>query len=184
MRVVSWMGGYVPRHLASCLVVLAVGLISATGSVAAQSAETGGPLFIQADTVIGPTNIPEAEFASSVCVQQSRFARNEEIVWRVKVFDPLTGAALDDAALAGVAVVLPDQTLAMRFGPHPRDEPVDFFWTVSWDIPEDYPTGELPFTVEATGNDGRSGVYEQFGVSLARLTITEEIRPVIEEEAA
>lgn len=167
------------------LVVMALGAVLALGAVpvAAQD-EPVAPvdwLFIQADTVQGPTNVPDEERASAVCVQKNRFARNEEIVWRVKVFDPLSGTEMDDSALASVQVVLPDQSFDMRFGPHPRDVPVDFFWTYGWDIPEDYPTGELPYRVVATAIDGRQGAYEQFGVSLARLTVTEEVRPVIEE---
>ena len=99
------------------------------------------------------------------------------------MFDPLTGEPMDDTALGSVQVVLPDQVLDMRYGPHPRDTPADFFWTFGWDIPEDYPTGELPYMVTATSNDGRSGTYEQFNVSPARLVITEDPpRPVIEDE--
>jgi hypothetical protein len=116
-------------------------------------------------------------------VQNNRFARNEAIVWRVKVFDPITGEPMDDTMLESVQVVLPDQALDMRYGPHPRDTPADFFWTLGWDIPEDYPTGELAYTVSATSTDGRTGTYEQFGVSPARLIITEEVRPIIEDEA-
>jgi hypothetical protein len=177
------------RVLSVGAALVAALLLAAPAAVSAQSPEISpseteaSGLFLQADTVWGPANIPDEERPRLTCVQNNRFARNEEIVWRVKVFDPLTGAELDDTALQSVEVVLPDQTMPMRFGPHPRDEPVDFFWSVSWDIPEDYPTGELPYQVVATSTDGSVGTYEQFGVSAARLTITEEVRPVIEEEA-
>jgi hypothetical protein len=167
------------------LLVAAIGALLVLGAVptfAQGEAPPGDWLFIDADTVWGPANIPDEEQASVSCVQNNRFARNEEIVWRVKVLDPLTGEPMDDTTLDVVQVALPDQTLDMRYGPHPRDTPADAFWTVSWDVPEDYPTGELPYTVTATAADGRSGIYEQFNVSPARLIITEEVRPVIEEE--
>lgn len=169
------------------LLIAALGAVLVLGAVPA-AAQDGGAvpgewLFIDADTVMGPANIPEEEAASETCVQNNRFARNEEIVWRVKVLDPLTGQPMDDTMLESVQVVLPDQALGMRYGPHPRDTPADFFWTLGWDVPEDYPTGELPYQVVATALDGRTGTYEQFNVSPARLIITEEVRPIIEDEA-
>lgn len=168
------------------LLAAAVGAMMVLGAVPAVAQEEAAAgadwLFIDADTVWGPANIPDEERLSVSCVQNNRFARNEEIVWRVKVFDPVTGEAMDDTTLESVQVILPDQTLDMRFGPHPRDTPADFFWTVSWDIPEDYPTGELPYSVSASSADGRTGTYEQFNVSPARLIVTEDVRPVIEDE--
>ena len=173
------------RSLGFLIAVLSAMLIVGAVPAVAQdeAAAPGDWLFIDADTVWGPANIPEDERASKSCVQTNRFARNEEIVWRVKVLDPVTGEPMDDTMLESVQVVLPDQVLDMRYGPHPRDTPADFFWTYGWDIPEDYPTGELAYTVSAASTDGRSGVYEQFGVSPARLIITEEVRPIIEDEA-
>lgn len=172
------------RSLGFLVALLGAMLVLGATPVVAQeeAAASGDWLFIDADTVWGPGNIPDEERISKACVQNNRFARNEEIVWRVKVFDPQTGEPMDDTVLESVQVVLPDQVLDMRYGPHPPDTPADFFWTYGWDIPEDYPTGELPYTVDAKSLDGRAGTYEQFGVSLARLIITEEVRPTIEDE--
>jgi hypothetical protein len=168
------------------VLALAAGLIVAACQAAAPPTPEPSPvvtsLAIHADTVQGPANLTDDERAAgAVCVQKNRFARNEEVVWRVRVTDPLTSEPMDDQALSVVIVKLPDQELAMRWGPHPRDNPVEFFWTVAWDVPEDYPSGQLPFTVEATATDGRTGAFEQFGVAPARLAITEEIRPIISE---
>ena len=69
------------------------------------SAAPGDLLFIDADTVQGPANLTEEERPLLSCVQDSRFARNEEIVWRVKVIDPLTGQPMDDTGLESVEVV-------------------------------------------------------------------------------
>jgi hypothetical protein len=139
-------------------------------------------LILVADTVQGPANLTaEERAAGAVCVQKNRFAKNEEIVWRVRVLDPATGAAMDDQALGSVVVRLPDQELAMHFGPHPRDNPVDFFWTVGFDVSETYPSGLLAYTIVATANDGRTGTYNQFGVAAAQLTVTDEVRPIISE---
>lgn len=163
------------------VVGLAISACQATGEANPSTAPVSAKLILQADTVWGPKNLPEAERAGKVCVQRNLFAHNEEIVWRVKVVDPATGEPMDDQALSSVTVKLADQALDLRYGPHPKDNPVDFFWTVSWLIPEGHPSGELPYTIETTAKDGRTGTFEQFGVSLARLTVTEETRPTISE---
>lgn len=161
------------------------GLLAVACQAAAPPTPTPGPpvnLILVADTVQGPTNLTDEEKAAgAVCVQKNRFAKNEEIVWRVRVFDPTTGAAMDDQTLASVEVRLPDQSLAMRYGPHPRDNPLDYFWTVGFDVPETYPSGLLAYTIVATAKDARTGTYNQFGVPLAQLTVTDEVRPVIAE---
>ena len=145
------------------------------------TAEPGGKaaLIIDGDTVQGPKNLKEAEKPLRSCVQASRFAHNEQVVWRVKVFDGATGEALDDTALTSVEVTLPDQTLALKYGPHPAKEPLDYFWTTSWVVPEGYPSGSLSYTIAATAADGRTATWEQFKVTAALLTITDEVREVI-----
>jgi hypothetical protein len=141
-------------------------------------------ITIAADTVSGPLNIPEDQRATAVCVLQSRFARNSEIVWRARVFDGF-GEQLDDTALQSVQVQLADgQTFDMRYGPHPRDTPADFFWTASFDIPADYPTGTLGYEIVATAADGTTGTFEPFNVTSSLLTITDEVLEQIEDEEA
>ena len=170
------------RIIRAALVVATLAILAVAPGVQAQSAAPApGLLFIDADTVLGPTNLTDEELPTNVCVQASRFAQNEEVVWRVKVFDPLTGQPMDDTMLASLEVKLPTETLALHYGGHPRDTPVDFFWTVGWDVPEGYPTGAVEYTIDAIANDGRTGTWEQFGVTLAQLTITDEVRPIIEE---
>jgi len=143
--------------------------------------EPGGKaaLIIDGDTVQGPKNLRDAEKPLRSCVQASRFAHNEQIVWRVKVLDGATGAELDDTALISVEVKLPDQTLALKYGPHPAKDPLDFFWTTSWTVPEDYPSGSLDYSIVATAADGRTATWEQFKVTAALLTITDDVREVI-----
>jgi hypothetical protein len=183
------MGTRTPRGIVK--VALAALSISALGVVAvgpvahaqeASGAPAAGFLFIDSDMVLGPTNLTDEEKPTKTCVQGNRFAHNEEVVWRVKVLDPLTGQPMDDTTLASVQVMLPTETLDLRYGGHPRDTPVDFFWTVGWDIPEDYPTGAVEYIINATALDGRTGTWEQFGVTLAQLTVTDEVRSIIEEE--
>lgn len=154
---------------------------SAAESTAPSAAPVGQFLFLDADTVLGPTNLTVEEKPLKTCVQWSRFAHNEDVVWRVKVFDPLTGEPMDDTLLASVTVIMPDQQLDLHYGPHPRDKPLGYFWTTSWAVPEGYPEGVINYTIEATANDGRTGTWEQFEVAAANLTVTADVRPVIAE---
>jgi hypothetical protein len=154
---------------------------SADTTTTTEAAAVQTILAISADVVWGPLNIPEDERGTQVCVLGNRFPRNSEIVWRARVTDPVTGEPLTDET-ASVEVQLSDgQVLEMRYGPHPRDNPTDFFWTTSFDIPADYPTGTLGYEIAATANDGRTGTFSQFQVAPSLLTITDEVLETIEE---
>lgn len=168
---------------------VALGMAAGLLLLACQAAPTPTPtpaaaaavdLVLVADTVQGPANLtPEEKASGAICVQKNRFGKNEEIVWRVRVVDPATGEAMDDQALSSLVVRLPDQELELHYGGHPRTDPVDFFWATSFDIPENYPTGLLAYTIEATAADGRTGTYNQFGVATAQLQVTDAVRPII-----
>lgn len=168
---------------------VALGVVAGLLAVACQAAAPPTPspappttlsLFLSGDTVLGPHNLTEDERAAgTVCVQRNLFAKNEQIVWRMRVVDPTTGQPMDDQALGSVVVRLPDQELPMRYGPHPRDNPLDYFWTASFDVPESYPSGALAYTVVATATDGRTGTYNQFPIAPAQLKVTEDVRPII-----
>lgn len=149
---------------------------------ATETAAAGGGLVIAADTVSGPLNMPADGSAGGVCVLKSMFPRNSEIVWRARVVDS-AGEQLDDTAIESMVVELGDgQTLDMRYGDHPRDNPTDQFWTTAFDIPEDYPTGTLDYTITATATDGRTASYKPFNVAPSLLTITDDVLETIEEE--
>lgn len=172
-----------PSALVAALAALALALSACGGNEDAEAEADAAPvvLTIAADTVSGPLNIPKAEMAGAVCVLQSRFARNSEIVWRARVMDA-EGNELDDTMLESVKVELADgQVLDMRYGPHPRDNPTDFFWTVAFDIPVDYPTGTLGYEIVAAATDGATGTFKPFEVAPSLLTVTDEVLETIEE---
>jgi hypothetical protein len=79
---------------------------------------------------------------------------------------------MDDVTLESVEIMLPDgQTFEAEYGGHPPNDSTDYFWATSWEIPEDYPTGSLPYTVIAASVDGRSGEFNEFNVTPSLLTI-------------
>jgi len=144
------------------------------GSVlaSAQTEQKDLNLIIIADTVRGSLNLLEGDMAANLCVQRSRFNLGEHIVWRIRVYDPQFATAMDDVALDSVQVLLDDgQLFEARYAGHGAEGAKDFFWTTSWVIPEDYPTGSLGHQVTAKAQDGRTGEFVPFNVSYSLLTI-------------
>jgi hypothetical protein len=125
-------------------------------------------LFIEGDIVRGNT---PAGVTGPVCVLVNQFKRKEKVVFRIHVRD-ITGAPLDDKALTGIVVELSDgQTFPASYRARPPlpvrkalgvAEPLDYFWSAAWLIPEDYPTGSLSYKVSATDREGDSQTWTPF----------------------
>ncbi|MEE9192336.1 MAG: hypothetical protein V3U04_06980 [Candidatus Aerophobetes bacterium] len=144
------------------------------GSVpaSAQTEDKDLSLILVADTVRGNLNLLEGDMGANLCVQRSRFSLGEHIVWRIRVYDPQLGTAMDDVALDSVQVLFDDgQLFETRYAGHGAEGAKDFFWTTSWVIPEDYPTGSLGHQIIAKAKDGRTGEFVPFNVSYSLLTI-------------
>jgi hypothetical protein len=147
------------------------------------SAQDTVPLILFGDTVQSGKNVPEDQLEAKDCVLNNRFPRNSQIVWRVRVVDPMTGQAMDDTGLDKVEVTLGDGTvIALEYGGHPPQQNREFYWAGAWLVPKDYPTGTLPYTVAATAKDGRTGQYKPFDIPTSMLTITDEVLQDIAEE--
>lgn len=172
---------YVRTLALTLIVILTLGGCGSTATTTETTEAVMLPLAVAADTVWGPLNVPEDQRGGQVCVLGNRFPRNSEIVWRARVFDPATETELDDGS-ASVEVRLADgQVFEMRYGPHPRENPTDFFWTTAFDIPIDYPSGTLNYEIVATSTDGRVGMFAPFDVAPSLLTVTEDVLETIEE---
>jgi hypothetical protein len=131
-------------------------------------------LFLMVDLVTGSKNQTDSKLS---CVLNSRFPRNAQMVWRARVFDPLTGDLMDDKTLTKVEVRLDNGTnIDMKFGPHPaKTQPQETFWTTSWMIPKTHPTGTLSYSVVATSTDGRTGEFKPFITQVSLPTILDEV---------
>ena len=135
-------------------------------------------LLLVESPVRGSLNLTDEEKKTLSCVLNSKFKRNEQIVWRVRIVDPTTGQELDDKSVEKVQVKLADgKVFDLKYGIRPKDKPVDGFWTVAFNIPEDYPPGRLDYTIEATAKDGRTSQYVKFILPTAHLVILPEVRP-------
>ena len=150
-----------PRTRLSAI-ALALGMLTAPQFAQAQG--TAQRLFFEGDMVRGPG-------AGPACVLSSQFKHGQHIVWRLRIRDQ-TGTALDNKELKSVAVELPDgKTFAMHYGGHPKGKTDDFFWTTSWQVPANYPTGTFGYKVVATTVDGKTQTWSPFNVKLSELTI-------------
>lgn len=144
-------------------------LLASLGVAGAAWAQDSGPkLFFEGDMVRGRT---AAGTTGPTCVLASQYMHKEQVVFRVRVLDQ-NGNPIDDKALQSLVVKLPDgESFPMRFGPHPKSAPADSFWSVSWVIPDEYPTGTLSYSVLATNQQGQEQTWKPFNVSLSQLSV-------------
>jgi hypothetical protein len=163
-------------------------LLAACGGSEAASAPAAPPaaknLFISADVVQGSTNVPQDQAALFSCVLSSRYARNSQMVFRARVSDPATGDLMDDQAVTKLEAKLANgKTLDMTYGLHPKNTG-EGYWTGSWIVPKDAPTGTLKYTLSATAKDGRTGEFVPMSVASALPTITDQVLPDAAPSAA
>ncbi len=150
---------------------------SAGSSAPAAAAPTVKTLFISADVVQGSTNVPKDLVALNSCVLSSRFPRNSQMVWRSRVFDPATGNLMDDKAISKVTVsVVGGKSLDAVYGLHPKTTG-EGFWTASWIVPKDQPTGTLKYSIAATAIDGRTGEFQPFSTAASLPSILDQVLP-------
>jgi hypothetical protein len=163
----------------SLVLVAAAGCQTAAAPAApAKPAATTDKLLIDSDIVQGSRNIPKDQAALKSCVLTSRFPRNGEMVFRARVYDPITAELMDDAKLSGVQVKLANgKTVDLNYGAHPKDPPNEYYWANNWIIPKDAPTGTLRYSITATAVDGRTGQYEPFSIAASLPSILDEVLP-------
>lgn len=103
------------------------------------------------------------------CVLKSQFTEGDLIVWRMEVIDPET---MEQAEGAELQVHLSTgEVLDMRYGPHPAgEEGAPEFWTASYPVTEDTPTGVLEYHVTAELGD-KTGEFSPFDVAPSLLTV-------------
>jgi hypothetical protein len=148
--------------------LFAVLAVSSLALCASAKAEDSQHLFFEGDMVRGAQQGAPGPF----CVLTSQFKHKEEVAWRIRVLDK-DGKALDDKGLKSLAIELPDgKKIDAHFRGHPPRPPqTDNFWSTSWIIPDDYPTGTFAYKVVATDMQGQTQTWEPFKVAASQLTI-------------
>ena len=146
---------------------VALSVLGFAGAAQAQS-----QVFFESDIVRGAQPGAPGPF----CVLNGQFKHLEKVVWRVRVLDH-DGKPLDDKMLKSINVQLPDGSKlpAARYGHHPgnvpREQATDFFWTVAWIVPEEYPNGTFVYKIVATTADGKEHSWEPFKVRASQFAV-------------
>lgn len=150
---------------ASALLAAAI-LAGCSGDNAADKSEetkTEEPVIV----VLGDTVNSHLQ-KDAVCVVDSRFERGHTIVFHANVIDQKTEKTVEDAKVK--LVLGTGEEMDMKLGPH--GEEGTLLYTVSWTVPDDFPTGTLDYQIVAEV-DGKEYAYEPFNVGVSKLTILE-----------
>lgn len=155
-------------------VVMSIAITGISGNAYAQMrTEPAGKLFFEGDIVRHSLDGQQGPF----CVLQNQFKRGEAVAWRIRVLQP-SGDVADDAVLKSVAVELGNgERLPAEYGSH-GDPPTDYFWSLNWTVPANFPTGSLGYKVVATLEDDSMVTWEPFTRGSTQLTVIEG-EPVI-----
>lgn len=152
------------------LVSTAVLALCAAALAGPASAQQAGKLFFEGDLVKGP----QPGQAGPFCVLQSQYYRKQQVAWRVRVLDA-DGKPVDDKGLKSLMVEISNgKSVELKHKGHPPPRtgpPTDFFWSGSWVIPEDQPTGSFTYKVIATDMQGKTQTWEPFKVAASQLTV-------------
>jgi hypothetical protein len=151
------------------VITVSVAAVGVGALFLASQAVAADRLFFEGDMVRGPT---KQGLTGPSCVLTSQYKRGEKVVWRIRVLDPKTGDQLDDKGLKSLIVEMSDgQKFPLHFGTHPRKTPTDTFWTSSWEVPMDYPTGTFAYKAIAVDLDGKAHTWEPFNVDLSQFSV-------------
>jgi len=150
-----------PRYWSVLAFPLAV--LAMTPSAGAQTAPK---LFFEGDMVRGgPVH------SGPPCVLTSQFKHKEMVVFRVRITGA-DGKQYDKDALKSVVVKLNNGLeLPLAYHGHPPKDATDFFWSIGWIIPDDFPTGSMSYKVIATDLAGDTQTWAPFKMVPSQLTV-------------
>lgn len=120
--------------------------------------------------------------AAGTCVETNLFPRGEGVVFHMAAFNTRTGEIIEADDVKYAYIKIPGQpNLALRYTPHGRDPATaPWYWGKRWDVPPDYALGVVDFSivVKLKGKGNVIGVFKQYPVAPARLTIVEARLPL------
>ena len=154
------------RSLTLSAVALSILVAGFSGAYAQVRTTPAGKLFFEGDIVRHALEGQQGPF----CVLQNQYKRGEAVAWRIRVQKP-DGTPADQNYLKSVEVQLGNgQKLPAHYGGHGMP-PTDFFWSLFWTIPGNFPTGSLGYKVNATMQDGSVVVWEPFTRATTQLMV-------------
>jgi hypothetical protein len=144
----------------------AIVLSSVLGFAGGAQAQQAKKLFFEGDIVRHAL----ADQAGPFCVLNNQYKRKEAVAFRIRVLEP-SGTVADNNVLKSVVVELGNgQKLPAKYGPHGMP-PTDYFWSLFWTIPADFPTGSLGYKVVATMKDDSTVTWEPFNRATTQLSV-------------
>ena len=148
-------------------IAMAVALVGFSSGTDAQIRTTPpGKLFFEGDIVRHALQGQQGPF----CILNNRYMRGEAVAFRIRIQKP-DGTVADNMYLKSVEVELGNgQKLPSHFGGHGMP-PTDFFWSLFWTIPGDFPTGSLGYKVNATLQDGSVVTWQPFTRDTTQLMV-------------
>ena len=154
------------RTLTLSAVALSILVAGFSGAYAQVRTTPVGKLFFEGDIVRHALEGQQGPF----CVLQNQYKRGEAVAWRIRVQKP-DGTVATNSDLKSVEVQLGNgQKLPAHYGGHGMP-PTDFFWSLFWTIPGNFPTGSLGYKVNATMQDGSVVVWEPFTRATTQLMV-------------
>jgi hypothetical protein len=155
------------RTVTLCAMAFSIALGLAAGAHA-QEGQQGRKLFFEGDIVRHAL----ADQAGPFCVLVNQYKRKEAVAFRIRAL-LAGGAVADNKVLKSVIVELGNgQKLPAHYGPH-GSPPTDYFWSLFWTIPADFPTGTLGYKVVATMNDGSVVEWKPFNRPTTALMVVD-----------
>ena len=154
------------KRITLSALALSFALIGVAGADAQIRTTPAGKLFFEGDIVPHALMGQQGPF----CVLNNRYIRGEAVAFRIRIQKP-DGTVADNKDLKTVEVELGNgQKLPAHFGGHGMP-PTDFFWSLFWTIPMDFPTGSLGYKVNATMQDGTVVTWQPFTRDTTQLMI-------------
>jgi hypothetical protein len=155
-------GQFVQMPVASAMLTIAKSPQNPLGNPPAQAAPgaANSPLGLYADTVNGtrPTGAAPRPVG---CTQTNVWKRGEQLVVRAWGYDLATGDLLTNDNVNEAHFSVPGQSnVTLNWGAHGATGQKVFFWANAWNIPSDYPLGDVVVTVSFTTVSGKTGTLE------------------------
>jgi hypothetical protein len=125
----------------------------------ASLSDSVGPFYVYVEVLATTSPGPSLVVSNVACTPSSVFSRGQKIIWRYEIVDISSGKRVTNNEAATVKVLLPNDiqaagSFSQRGGGHAPDAP--WMWSSNWEVPQDFPLGAVPYSVQITMKDGRS----------------------------
>lgn len=137
------------------------------------------PIAFYVDTVTAAAGESKYNVDASLgCVRTGVFKRGQRIVWRMEITDISTGKVLQASDVDRAVLKLANgETLNLAFGRHGATVDSPWFWAVGWDIPPDFPLGNLDYSIEVATKDGKTGTFKELTLLSSAVESIQTSRP-------